>query len=154
MKMDRKPDPVQPAVWLIITGAINVALGLFCAIVALVQIIQISNPANRPVMENEAERLGFFAGQFAALFVFLLGLFAAPVIIYGAVKMFNGSSYGWAKAASILAIVPFTSCCFLIGAPIGIWALVVLSRPEVKMFFGRGGANHQPPGPPQYHSST
>jgi hypothetical protein len=40
MKMDRKPDPVQPAVWLIITGAINAALGLFFAIVALIQIIQ------------------------------------------------------------------------------------------------------------------
>ena len=97
------------------------------------------------------ERFGFFAGQIAWSFVLLLGLFAAPVIIYGAVKMFNGSSYGWAKAASILAIIPFTSCCFLIGAPIGIWALVVLSRPEVKMFFGRGGANVQPPAPPQYY---
>jgi len=152
--MDRKPDPVQPAVWLIITGAINAALGLFCAISGIVHIIQISNPANRPIMGSEAERLGFFAGQFTVLFFILLGLFAAPVIIYGAVKMFNGSSYGWAKAASILAIVPFTSCCFLIGAPIGIWALVVLSRPEVRMFFGRGGANHQPPEPPQFYSST
>ena len=149
--MGRKPDPIQPAVWLIITGAINAALGLFCAIIAL---IQISNPANRPVMGSEAERLGYFVGQFAGLFAFLLGLLAAPVIIYGAVKMFNGSSYGWAKAASILAIIPFTSCCFLIGAPFGIWALVVLSRPEVKMFFGRGGPNHQPPLPPQYYLST
>jgi hypothetical protein len=58
--MDRKPDPVQPSVWLIITGAINAALGLFFAIVALIQIIQISNPANRPVLGSEAERLGFF----------------------------------------------------------------------------------------------
>jgi hypothetical protein len=59
-----------------------------------------------------------------------LSLVAAPMIIYGAVKMLNGSSYGWAKASSILAIIPFTSCCFLIGAPIGIWALVVLSNPK------------------------
>jgi hypothetical protein len=149
--MDRKPEPVQPAVWLIITGSLNAALGLFCVIGGL---IQINNPANSPVAVSEAERLGYYTGQFAVIFVFLLGLVSAPVIIYGAVKMFNGSSYGWAKAASILAIIPFTSCCFLIGAPIGIWALVVLSRPEVKMFFGRGGANYQPPPPPQYYSST
>jgi hypothetical protein len=148
--MDLKPEPVQPAVWLIITGSLNAALGLFCVIGGL---IQINNPANSPVAVSEAERLGYYTGQFAAIFVFLLGLVSAPVIIYGAVKMFNGSSYGWAKAASILAIIPFTSCCFLIGAPIGIWALVVLSRPEVKMFFGRGGANYQPPPPPQYYSS-
>ena len=149
--MDRKPEPVQPAVWLIITGALNAALGLFCVISGL---IQITNPANRPVAVSEAERLGYYTGQFVLISVFLLGLVSAPVIIYGAVKMFNGSSYGWAKAASILAIIPFTSCCFLIGAPIGIWALVVLSRPEVKMFFGRGGANYQPPPPPQYYPST
>jgi hypothetical protein len=148
--MDRKPEPVQPAVWLIITGSLNAALGLFCVIGGL---IQINNPANSPVAVSEAERYGYYTGQFAVIFVFLLGLVSAPVIIYGAVKMFNGSSYGWAKAASILAIIPFTSCCFLIGAPIGIWALVVLSRPEVKMFFGRGGANYQPPPPPQYYSS-
>jgi hypothetical protein len=148
--MDRKPEPVQPAVWLIITGSLNAALGLFCVVGGL---MQINNPANRPVAVSEAERLGYYAGQSGAVFVFLLGLVSAPVIIYGAVKMFNGSSYGWAKAASNLAIIPFTSCCFLIGAPIGIWALVVLSRPEVKMFFGRGGANYQPPPPPQYYSS-
>jgi hypothetical protein len=148
--MDRTPEPVQPAVWLIITGALNAALGLFCVISGL---IQINNPANSPVAVSEAERLGYYAGQFVLIFVFLLGLVSAPVIIYGAIKMLNGSSYGWAKAASILAIIPFTSCCFLIGAPIGIWALVVLSRPEVKMFFGRGGANYQPPPPPQYYSS-
>jgi hypothetical protein len=85
------------------------------------------------------------------MFAFLLSLFTAPVIIYGAAKMSNGSSYSWAKAASILAIIPFTSFCFLIGAPIGIWALLVLSKPEVKMFYGRGGANYEPPPPPQYH---
>jgi ABC-type proline/glycine betaine transport system permease subunit len=114
----------------------------------------ISNPANKPVMGSEAERLGYFAGQFAVIFAILLSLVAAPIIIYGAVKMSNGSSYGWAKTASILAIIPFTSFCFLIGAPIGIWALVVLSKPEVKLFYGRSGANNQPPPPPQYYSST
>jgi len=135
---------------LVITGLVNRALGLFCVVAGL---IHINSPANSPVSVSEAERVGYYVGQFAAIFVFLLGLVSAPVIIYGAVKMFNGSSYGWAKASSILAIIPFTSCCFLIGAPIGIWALVVLSRPEVKMFFGRGGANYQPPPPPQYYSS-
>jgi hypothetical protein len=104
-------------------------------------------------MGSNAESLGFVTGQLIGLLIFVLGFVAAPIIIYGAIKMLNGSNYGWAKAASILAIIPFTSCCFLIGAPIGIWALVVLSKPEVKLFFERGGANHHPPAPPQYYSS-
>jgi hypothetical protein len=149
--MVQKPGTVPPAVCLIITGGLNAAIGLYGLIGG---IIQINNPANRPIVGNEAQRIGYYTGQSAVLTVFLLSLVTAPVIIYGAVKMIKGTSYNWAKASSILAIFPLTSCCFLIGAPFGIWALVVLSKPEVKMFFGRGGANHQPPGPPQYHSST
>jgi hypothetical protein len=150
--VDQKPAQIQPAaICLIITGALNAALGLLGIIS---QIIQLSNPAKRSIPGSEAERISYVSGQFIASSNFFLSLVAAPIIIYGAVKLLNGSSYGWAKAASILAIVPITSCCFLAGAPIGIWALVVLSKPEVKMFFGRGGANHQPPPPPQYHSST
>jgi hypothetical protein len=146
--MGQKPGTVPPAVCLIITAALNAALGLFGVVSG---IMQINNPANRPITGSEAERFGYYTGQSAVLIAFLMSLVTAPVIIYGASKMINGASYNWAKAASILAIVPFTSCCFLIGTPIGIWALVVLSKPEVKMFFGRGGANHQPPGPPQYY---
>jgi hypothetical protein len=150
--VDQRPVQVQPAaICLIITGAFNAGLGL---LEIISQLIRLSNPAGNPITGSEATRIGYISGQFMASLTFFLSLVAAPIIIYGAVKMLNGSSYGWAKAASILAIVPFTSCCFLIGAPIGIWALVVLSKPEVKMFFGRGGANYQPPPPPQYHSST
>lgn len=146
--MGQKPNTVPPAVCLIITGALNAALGLLGVVSG---IMQINNPADRPITGSEAERFGYYVGQSAALIAFLLSLVMAPVIIYGAAKMLNGVGYNWAKTASILAIVPFTSCCFLIGAPIGIWALVVLSKPEVKMFFERGGANYHPPGPPQHY---
>jgi len=150
--MDQKPVQLQPAaICLIITGAINAALGLMFLPGGLIQII---NPTDRPAMGSRAYNLGYVTGQFIGLLAFFLSFIVAPIIIYGAVKMLNGLSYTWAKAASILAIIPFTSCCFLIGAPIGIWSLVVLSKPEVKMFFGRGGANNQPPPPPQYHPST
>jgi hypothetical protein len=147
----QRPSQVQTAaICLIITGTFNAALGLLGIIS---QLIQMSDPARSPITGSKATRIGYVTGQFMASSNFFLSLVAAPIIIYGAVKMLKGASHGWAKAASILAIVPVTSCCFLIGAPIGIWALVVLSKPEVKMFFGRGGANYQPP-PPQYHSST
>jgi len=149
--MSQKPNPAQPVACLIITGALNAAFGLYGVVGG---IMNIRNQANGPVTGSGVERLAYFAGQFAVILAFLPGLVAAPIIIYGAVKMSDGSSYGWAKAASILAIIPFTSFCFLVGAPIGIWALVVLSKPEVKMFFGRGGANYQPPPPPKYYSST
>jgi hypothetical protein len=148
--MGEKPDTDLPAVCLMITGALNAALG-FLAVGSRFK--EALGRANDPALARAA-RIANVVGIFIVQLPVLLDLVAAPLIIYGAVKMFNGSSYGWAKAASILAIIPFTSCCFLIGAPTGIWALVVSSKPKAKLFYGRGGANHQPPGPPQYHSST
>jgi hypothetical protein len=146
--MSQKPNTVAPAVCLIITGVFNAMLGLLGVVSGIMQII---NPSDTPISESEAERFGYYTGQSIGLVAFLLSFVAAPMIIFGAVKMLNGTSYNWAKTASILATIPFTSCCFLIGAPIGIWAMIVLSKPEVKMFFGRGGANVQPPAPPQYY---
>jgi len=146
--MGQKPNTTAPAVCLMITAMLNAALGLLGLVSG---VMQLKNPANGPIAGTEAERFGYYTGQSTVLIAFLMSAITAPLIIYGAVKMINGASYNWAKTASVLAIVPFTSCCFLIGAPIGVWALVVLSKPEVKMFFDRGGANYQPPGPPQYY---
>ncbi|MBM3891311.1 MAG: serine/threonine protein kinase, partial [Verrucomicrobia bacterium] len=55
----------------------------------------------------------------------------ATLIMVGAQKMKRLESYGWAVTASIIAILGGG-----IGLPFGIWALVVLIRPEVKAAFG------------------
>jgi len=67
----------------------------------------------------------------------LLGLAISLLVGYGALQMLKLRSYGWSLAASILALIPCTSPCCVVGLPIGIWALVVLSRPEVKAALGR-----------------
>ena len=54
------------------------------------------------------------------------------LITVGSLKMKRLESYGWAMTASIVAI-----CGGAIGLPFGIWALVVLIRPEVKAAFSR-----------------
>jgi hypothetical protein len=56
-------------------------------------------------------------------------------ILFGALKMMRLQSYGWAMAAAILAVIPCLSPCCCLGIPFGIWALVVLSKPEVKAAF-------------------
>jgi hypothetical protein len=65
----------------------------------------------------------------------VVALGVAGVIFVGALKMKRLESHGWAMAASILALAPCVSPCCLIGLPIGIWALVVLAKPEVKAAF-------------------
>jgi len=58
-------------------------------------------------------------------------------ILLGAIRMLSLRSYQLAFAASVLAMLPCvtSSCCCVLGLPFGIWALVVLNRPEVKSHF-------------------
>jgi hypothetical protein len=63
-----------------------------------------------------------------------IGLIFAAVITMGGVKMKQLQGYGLAMTAAIFALLPCGNCC-CIGLPLGIWALVVLNRQEVKDAF-------------------
>jgi hypothetical protein len=63
----------------------------------------------------------------------LLGL--QGVTVAGAVSMMQLKRPGLAKASAILAVIPCCSACYVLGIPFGIWALVVLNRPEVSSHF-------------------
>ncbi len=133
-----------PAIGLIITGVLNILLGLYFLVSSAFQMYM--GVFNRP-FTSEAEKIGFYVGFFGSTGLGVLGIFIAPVIIYGAVKMMRGKKYGLAKIAAILAIVPLTSCCFIAGVPFGIWAFVVLRQPDVKAFF-EGTLDEQKFNPP------
>jgi hypothetical protein len=73
------------------------------------------------------------------LFGWSLGVFKAIpalLMIYGGVQMAQMRSYAWSIAAGVLGIV---SCSF-VGIPLGIWALIVLARADVREAFGNGQA--------------
>jgi hypothetical protein len=57
------------------------------------------------------------------------------VVFMGASKMKNLQSYGFAMAATVIAMIPCIGPCCILGLPIGIWALVILLKPEVKGAF-------------------
>ena len=65
----------------------------------------------------------------------VIALVVSILILVGGLKMRKLENYGLAMAASIVAMIPCISPCCLIGVPIGIWAVVVLSKPEVKSAF-------------------
>ena len=64
----------------------------------------------------------------------IIGIGISIFIFMGAMKMKNLQSYGMALASAILALIPCFACC-LLGIPIGIWAIVILVKPEVKAAF-------------------
>jgi hypothetical protein len=66
----------------------------------------------------------------------MLNLF---IIICG-VQMMKLQSWGLGVAGSILAIVNVGSCCCVLGAPVGIWSLLVLMSPDVISIFNAAQA--------------
>ena len=77
----------------------------------------------------------------AGIVQYSLSLIANIFILIGAIKMKNLRSYGLAIAASILSILFQCGCCCL-GLGAGIWALVILSKPEVKAAFAQNKMMH------------
>ncbi len=139
-----------PAIGLITTGGINLLLSILSLLSGLVRLAGISSENSS--FSNNAEKAGFIFGTILAYGIAFFSLILAPVIIYGAMQMLKGQNRRYALAASVLAILPLTSCCFVVGAIFGIWALVVLMKPEVKEYFEIGGnqPNFYPPQPPPF----
>jgi serine/threonine protein kinase len=120
-----------PAIGLLITGMLSVLIlpmvVLICSWEGLPQ-----NGVEPQAVQTGAELvlpIVLFLGEF-------LGSIAlSTLIIVAAIKMKRLQAYGLAVAAGILAII--SSPTNLIGLPIGIWALVVLSQQEVRAAFKR-----------------
>ena len=77
----------------------------------------------------------------AGVIQYSLSLIANIIILIGAIRMKRLQSYGLAMAASILSILFQCGCCCA-GLGAGIWALVILSKPEVKAMFAQNKMMH------------
>lgn len=118
-----------PAVGLIVTAVIGF---LACATGILLNLLGVTMSA----MEDQSQNamVTMMSGG-VGIVQSILGLVLSVVILLGALKMKKLESYTFAIVASIIAMVPCISPCCIVGLPIGIWALVVLNKPEVKGAF-------------------
>ena len=67
----------------------------------------------------------------------LISMAYTLMLTTGAVSMVRRGSYTWAFACSCLAMVPFFGPFYFLGIPLGIWAIIVLRRPQVRDSFGK-----------------
>jgi Flp pilus assembly protein protease CpaA len=120
----------SPSVGLLVTGIIGGILSLLGLILNAIGTSVI------PFVEDSLDEryMDLWEGA-AGIISSFIGIVVAAFIIYAALKMKELSQYGLCMAASILAIIPCISPCCIIGLPIGIWCLVVLTRPDVKAAF-------------------
>ena len=113
-----------PAISLMITGGLGIGLGVLGFVLDAGLLVFYLNKSRSAQLPPTLVRM---AGDV----VFMLwGL----VVLLGAFKFHRLESYGLAMTSAIVAMLPCNFCCAL-GLPLGIWALVVLNKPEVKGAF-------------------
>jgi len=116
------------------TGLIVVAVvGAIGQVVGIVFNLAGASFMPRHQMPSEAW-VNMFSGTIGVISG-VIGILLSGLIFIGAMKMKKLESHGLAVAASIVAMIPCLSPCCLLGLPIGIWAAVVLFKPEVKSAF-------------------
>jgi hypothetical protein len=126
-----------PAIGLKVTAILNLVLALW----SLVKLIffrsdvsklysgipQFNDPQVQQLLHLIYGPLGIINSLFA--------LAISVLVLIGATKMQSLRSLEFAFAAAILAMIPCLTPCCVLGLPFGIWALVVLKKPEVKSQF-------------------
>ena len=114
-----------------IVGLVVVALGVVLNILTLCGVQfgmqQINDPQVQKLLSSVGGGLGIVQD--------IIGAAVGVIVLLGASKMKNLQSYQFALTASVAAMVPCISPCCIFGLPFGIWALVVLNKPEVKSQF-------------------
>lgn len=126
-----------PGIALLVTG-ILAALGTLLNLILSLSGAAFKPPAGEipPEMQQFLDTLTQVQGPIAIVSA-VVGLVISGLIIVGAQKLRRLESYSFVIVACILAMQPcFTFPCCCIGLPVGIWALVVSSRKDVKPFFG------------------
>jgi hypothetical protein len=126
-----------PAVCLIVTAVLGLIMQLLGLLnnLFMIGLIRHAPQPNMPNMPNMPVMPEFLiAGPFA-LVSGIVAICLSVVVLIGAMKMKRLENYGFAMAASIIAMIPCFSPCCLLGLPIGIWAVIVLSDPAVKSSF-------------------
>ena len=119
----------NPATFLLVAAA----LGLLGSLVGVMMNVLQINMGSFGGMKN-MEAFQAFQGTIAMVSS-LVGIVCQVVILFGAWKMRQLRSYGWAMTAAIMALLCANPCCCPLGLAAGIWSIVILNRPEVKSAF-------------------
>jgi hypothetical protein len=131
--VDPRQAVKQPALFLMIAGGINAAC---CVVMLLLNILGAGLGALASGADAGEQGLNLLSGGMGILAA-VIGLGISGLIIYGAMQMKELKNHTLALVAAISAIIPCVSPCCLVGVPAGIYAVVILIKPEVKAAFAK-----------------
>lgn len=123
-----------PAIGLIVTALLGILYQILNIILTAAGVTMGAFQQGQPGYENMPAWVQTMSGGLGIV-LGVIALVAGVVVLLGALKMKKLENHTFAVIATVIAMVPCISPCCLVGLPIGIWALVVLNKPEVKGSF-------------------
>jgi hypothetical protein len=128
-----------PAVAVLIVGVLGILFGLLGLLnnlfgLGLAKQLEQMKEQGQEVPPWATALMGGGAGALAIVGN-LIGIAGAAFIVYAGLQMQKHKNHTLCMVASVIAMVPCISPCCCIGIPIGIWALIVLNKPDVKQSF-------------------
>lgn len=130
-----------PAILLMVASALTALWGLLYVVqtVSPEDLDRLYNDpamaAYRDALEQNRELVEVMASTSKRLMIFGPVVALNALVFAGAWSMRQLKHRGLAIAGAIASLVPCYGTCCCMAAPIGIWALVVLFKPEVKAAF-------------------
>jgi uncharacterized membrane protein len=122
-----------PGILFIVIGGIGVLfalMGLLSSGANREQLLQVMNDPNLP---PQAKDLIVKFSSMGKVFN-LVALLFDGLVIFGGIQMRKLKMYPLAVATAFVAMIPCQCVCCL-GIPVGIWALTILFKPEVRAQF-------------------
>src|SRR5581483_4616428 len=123
-----------PAVGLVVAGVLKIASAIM-----VIQFFSGHSNWLHDIIGSDAEHFPFnspfvpFGNSWFGWTAGIYKMIPAALMVYGGIQMVQMRSYAWSIAAAILGII----ACSLLGFPMGIWALIVLCRADVRAAFGQ-----------------
>lgn len=140
--MNEQGSPASVAERLKVPGILLIVLGVLTDLGGVWQVVSNALGIHLPGQEVPPGMEGFmkFMETFGIVFG-VLNLISGVVLVLGGLSLMRQKSYGLAMTGAIVAMVPGFSCCCLFSLPVGIWALMLLLKPEVKAAFQGSSAS-------------
>ena len=123
--------PAQPTNPLFVPAIVLLVLSIIYLLIVVlslpIQVVRFSN-----VDASTPRGVSQLTGGIGSLVVWIAMSLA---IIAGSICMLRLKGYSGAMTAAIVSVIPLCSPCFVLGIPFGIWAIVLLRRPDVRNRF-------------------
>ncbi len=129
-----------PAIGLVVLGLLGVVAGLF----GMFATIDPQDLVGSGITEEQAAKIAE-AIETGGTALHVLGVLLSGFVVWAGFQMLQRRAWTACVIANVLVMVPcITSCCCVLGLPIGVFGLITLFDAEVKRSFqGQSGA--QPP---------